>query len=175
MTRGTRQGRSLPTSISVDRPRNRRMSPLFLAKVSAATSATSATPSHAYTSVANVRLVEADAEDDDDAAATRLARRPLPVPMSSHRRGAGALPFSLFSSSALGVLACRRTAALYAGYVRAGDSAHSLLLWVFNSQKNSSLSLGKLWTDLGAASQLSQLRDLRVSATLLASCIQPRT
>lgn len=93
------------------------------------------------------------------------------MPISSHRRGAGALPLSLFSSSALGGLACRRTAALYAGYVRAGESAHSLLLWVFNSQKNSSLSLGKLWTDLGAASQLSQLRDLRVSATLLTSCL----
>lgn len=137
MTRGTREGRSLPTSISVDRPRNRRMPPPFWSKVSAATSATSDTPSHAYTSIAVLLLVAVGTEDagvllgdvgeEDDAAATRLARRPLPVPMSSHRRGAAVLPlFSLFSS-ALGILACRRTATLYAGCTRTGESERACL------------------------------------------------
>lgn len=38
------------------------------------------------------------------------------MPMSSQRRGAGVMPLWLISSSALGVLSCRRTAVLYAGF-----------------------------------------------------------
>lgn len=162
MTRGTREGRSLPTSISVERPRNRRTPPPFLSKVLAATSATSSTPSHAYTSVdvvtavvvvefegaavescaavavdvavgvavvlvsaAAIAAVVADAaviavgvgEDDAAAAAaTRLARRPLPVPISSHRRTSSVVwSLLLRLRSSPGLVASRRTAFLYAG------------------------------------------------------------
>lgn len=57
-------------------------------------------------------------EEDAAATATRLARRPLPVPISSHRRTSEVWSLLLLLGSSPGFMTSRRTAALYAEYMR---------------------------------------------------------